>query len=154
MDMSTGVTGMFVEATLVNAAAAQQATEFYSLVSDLHGPATNAILPDGLSVFEEFMAAFVTGMAGRPTILCGGGALAIGLIASHVEVMMTGEIFKALSRIIKGVEVTDETLGLEALKRVGIGVRNVRNASQVRHRVRAYCRDFSKEGLRVGQIAW
>ena len=132
MDMSTGMAGMFVEATLVNAAAAQQATEFYHLVSDLHGPATNAILPDGLSVFEEFLAAFVTGMAGRPTILC-GGALEIGLTASHIETVITNEIFSAGARIIEGFEVNDETLGLDAINRVGIGGNFLQDDHTLKH---------------------
>jgi len=133
MDMSTGMTGMFVETALVNAAAAQQATEFYNIVSDLHGPATNAILPDGLSVFEEFLAVFVTGMAGRPTILCGGGVLGLGLIASHIETVITNEIFSAGHRIIEGFEVNDETLGLDAIKRVGIGGNFLMDEHTVRH---------------------
>ena len=121
MDMSTGVSGMFVEATLVNAAAAQLATEHYNMICDIHGPATNAILPDGLAVFEECLGAFVTGFAGRPSVLAGAGSLDIGLIISFVEMVITNEIFSAGARIIQGLEVTDETLGLDAIQRVGIG---------------------------------
>ncbi len=47
MDMATGASGMYVEAALVNAAAAQMATEQYNLICDVHGPATNSIIPDG-----------------------------------------------------------------------------------------------------------
>ena len=133
MDMSTGMAGMYVEATLVNAAAAQQATEFYHLVSDLHGPATNAILPDGLSVFEECLSAIVTGIAGRPTVLCGAGALDIGLTISFVEMVITNEIFSAGHRILEGFAVNDETLGLEAIKRVGIGGNFLQEAHTLKH---------------------
>ncbi|MBW2366316.1 MAG: trimethylamine methyltransferase family protein [Deltaproteobacteria bacterium] len=121
MDMSTGVSGMFVEAALVNAAAAQLAKEQYNMVCDLHGPGTNAVLPDGQSVLEECLGAFVTGFAGRPTALAGAGSLNIGLIISFVEMVITNEIFSAGHRIIEGFEVNDETLALDAIKRVGIG---------------------------------
>ena len=121
MDMSTGVTGMLVEASLVNAAAAQLATEHYNLVCDLHGPATNSIVPDGHSVFEECIAAFVTGFAGRPSVLCGAGSMEIGLIANFVEAVISNEIFKVVRRVIEGFEVTDETMGADAIARVGIG---------------------------------
>jgi len=121
MDMSTGVTGMFIEAALVNAAAAQLATEHYNLVCDLHGPATNSIVPDGQSVLEECIGAFVTGFVGRPSVLCGAGSMEIGLIASFEQAVISNEIFKVIRRVIEGFEVTDETLGADAISRVGIG---------------------------------
>ena len=96
MDMSTGVTGMFVEAALVNAAAAQLATEHYNLICDLHGPATNSIVPDGHSVLEECIGGFVTGFVGRPSVLCGAGSMEIGLIASFEEAVISNEIFKVI----------------------------------------------------------
>lgn len=121
MDMSTGITGMQVEAALVHAAAAQMATEHYNLICDEHGPATNAIVPDGQSVLEECIGAFVTGFAGRPAVLCGAGSMEIGLIASFEEMVISNEIFSIVRRAIKGFEVSDDILGLDAIARVGIG---------------------------------
>ena len=121
MDMSTGVTGMHPEAALVNAAGAQMATDHYNMICDVHGPATNAIVPDGQSVLEECVGAFITGFAGRPTVLAGAGSMEIGLIASFEEMVISNEIHSMIRRAIEGFEVSDETLGADAIARVGIG---------------------------------
>jgi trimethylamine--corrinoid protein Co-methyltransferase len=120
MDMSTGLTGLLADGVIVSAAAAQLAAEHYHLISDLHGPATNSIIPDGESIFEESLCAYVTAFAGHPSILCGAGALELGLIASHEEMVITDEIFAVLRRILEG-EVSDDRLGADAIARVGIG---------------------------------
>jgi trimethylamine--corrinoid protein Co-methyltransferase len=121
MDMASGASGMYVEASLVNSASAQMATEHYDLICSLHGPATNSIVPDGRSVLDECIGAFVTGFVGRPAVLTGAGGLEIGLIASNVEMVISNEILGAVRRIIQGFEVDDETLGYDAITRVGIG---------------------------------
>jgi trimethylamine--corrinoid protein Co-methyltransferase len=121
MDMATGTTGMYVEAALLNAAAAQLATEQYNLISDLHGPITNSIIPDGRSVLDECIAAFVTGFVGRPSLLTGGGGLDMGLIANLEELVISNEIVGAVRRVIEGFEVSEDTLGYDAITRVGIG---------------------------------
>jgi trimethylamine--corrinoid protein Co-methyltransferase len=121
MDMASGASGMYVEAALVNAASAQMATEQYDLICSLHGPATNSIVPDGRSVLDECIGAFVTGFVGRPAVLTGAGGLEIGLIASHEEMVISNEILGAVRTIIKGFEVDDDTLGYDAITRVGIG---------------------------------
>jgi trimethylamine--corrinoid protein Co-methyltransferase len=121
MDMATGTSGMYVEAALVNAAAAQLATEQYNLICDFHGPATNSIIPDGRSVLDECIAAFVTGFVGRPSVLTGGGALDMGMIASLEEFVISNEIVGAVRRVIEGFEVDEDTLGYDAITRVGIG---------------------------------
>jgi trimethylamine--corrinoid protein Co-methyltransferase len=121
MDMSTGMTGMSVEGALASAAAAQLATEHYDLICNLHGPATNSIIPDGESVFDECVGAYVTGFAGRPSVLCGAGSLGIGMTASFEELVISNELHSVVRRVVDGFEVTDETLGADAIARVGIG---------------------------------
>lgn len=75
----------------------------------------------GESIFEESLCTYVTAFAGNPSILCGAGALELGLIASHEEMVITDEIFAVLRRILEGIEVSDERLGADAIARVGIG---------------------------------
>jgi trimethylamine--corrinoid protein Co-methyltransferase len=121
MDMSTGMTGMSVEGAIASAAAAQLATEYYDLVCNLHGPATNSIIPDGESVFDECVGAYVTGFAGRPSVLCGAASLGIGMTASFEEAVISNELHSVVRTVVDGFEVTDETLGADAISRVGIG---------------------------------
>jgi trimethylamine--corrinoid protein Co-methyltransferase len=121
MDMSSGITGMSVEGAVASAAAAQLATEHYDLICNLHGPATNSIIPDGESVFDECVGAYVTGFAGRPSVLCGAGSLGIGMTASFEELVVSNELHSVIRSVVEGFEVTDETLGADAIARVGIG---------------------------------
>jgi trimethylamine--corrinoid protein Co-methyltransferase len=121
MDMSTGHTGLMADGVILSAAAAQLAVEQYDLVCDLYGPTTNAIIPDGESIFDESLCAYVTAFAGRPSVLCGAGALELGLVACFEEMVMTNELFGVLKRILKGLEINDSRLGADAISRVGIG---------------------------------
>jgi len=121
MDMSTGITGMLTEGALISAAAAQMAEEFYRLICDFHGPATNAIVAGSESVFQECIAAFVTSFAGRPALLCGAGALELGIIASFEDLVIADELFAVLKRSIDGIIINEDTLGADAIADVGIG---------------------------------
>jgi trimethylamine--corrinoid protein Co-methyltransferase len=121
LDMKSGNTGMLTEGALVSAAAAQLATEHYNLICDLHGPATNAVNPEGESVFEECIGAFVTGFAGRPAVLCGAGGMELGIAASFEQLVISNEIYAVLRRILDGFVIDDDTLGKDVIAQVGIG---------------------------------
>jgi trimethylamine--corrinoid protein Co-methyltransferase len=154
MDMSTGHTGLLADGVIVSAAAAQLAAEHYNLISDLHGPATNSIIPDGESIFEESLCAYVTAFAGNPSILCGAGALELGLIASHEEMVVTDEIFAVLRRILEGIEVSDERLGADAIARVGIGGNYLTDAHTMKYlRSERYQSPFVKPKTRDSWIS-
>ena len=121
LDMKTGNTGMLTEGALVSAAAAKLATEHYNLICDLHGPATNAVNPEGESVFEECIGAFVTGFAGRPAVLCGAGGMELGIATSFEQLVISNEIYAVFRRILEGFVVNDDTLGMDAIAQAGIG---------------------------------
>ena len=121
LDMKSGNTGMLTEGAMVSAAAAQLATEHYNLICDLHGPATNAVNPEGESVFEECIGAFVTGFAGRPAVLCGAGGMELGIATSFEQLVISNEIFAVIRRIVDGFVVDDDTLAKDVIAQVGIG---------------------------------
>ena len=121
LEMKSGNTGMLTEGAMVSAAAAQLATEYYNLICDLHGPATNAVFPEGESVFEECIGAFVTGFAGRPAVLCGAGGMELGLATSYEQLVISNEIFAVYRRILEGFVVNDDTLAKDVIAQVGIG---------------------------------
>lgn len=121
MDMATGFTGMTIEGALASAAAAQMITEYYNMVCDLHGPATNSIIADGKCALEEAFAGFTTAYLGGPAVLAGAGGLELGLVANFEDLVIANEIFGVIKRILKGFEVNEETLGREVIERVGVG---------------------------------
>ncbi len=121
LDMKSGNTGMLTEGAMVSAAAAQLATEHYNLICDLHGPATNAVNPEGESVFEECIGAFVTGFAGRPAVLCGAGGMELGIATSFEQLVISNEIFSVIRRVIDGFVIDDDTLAKDVIAQVGVG---------------------------------
>jgi trimethylamine--corrinoid protein Co-methyltransferase len=133
MDMTSGMTGMSIKGLLASAAAAQLATEHYDLVSSLHGPATNSIIPDVESVFNESIGAYITGFVGRPTILCGAGALEIGMTASFEEMVISNEIFGVAREVFEGIEVNEDTLAADVIAAVGIGGNYLMEEHTVNH---------------------
>ncbi len=121
LDMKSGNTGMLTEGAMVSAAAAQLATEHYNLICDLHGPATNAVNPEGESVFEECIGAFVTGFAGRPAVLCGAGGMELGIATSFEQLVISNEIFSVIRRVTDGFVIDDDTLAKDVIAQVGVG---------------------------------
>lgn len=119
MDMTTGFTGVAMPGMLASSSAAQMITEYYGMVCDLHGPANNGVISDGVSAMEDIAAGFLTAFVGRPNVLCGAGALELGLVASFEELVISNEVFGTVFRILEGFEVTDDSLGMDAIMRVG-----------------------------------
>jgi trimethylamine--corrinoid protein Co-methyltransferase len=154
MDMSTGQTGLLADGVIVSAAAAQLATEHYNLICDLHGPATNSVIPDGESIFEESLCAYVTAFAGHPAVLCGAGALELGLVASLEEMVITNEIFGIVRRVLQGMDLSDDRLGADAISRVGIGGNYLTDEHTMKYlRSERYTSPFVKPKTRDSWIA-
>ena len=84
-------------------------------------PQPTPLSPMDSPFLKNALAAFVTGFAGRPTVLAGAGSMEIGLIASFEEMVISNEIHSIMRRAIEGFEVNDDTLGADAIARVGIG---------------------------------
>lgn len=133
MDMSTGITGMLTEGALITAASAQMAVEHYRLICDFHGPATNSLVAGSESVFQECIAGFVTTYAGRPAILCGAGALELGITASFEDLVIANELFAVLERSIDGITINEDTLAADAIADVGIGGHYLAHEHTLKH---------------------
>lgn len=120
MDMASGLSWSTVEVGLLFAASAQMASEYYHMVCDLHGPGTNALEPGAESIYESTFDAFTTGFTG-PTILCGAGALELGLIASLEQLVIDNDVFTTLERALAGFEINEELMAADVISAVGAG---------------------------------
>jgi trimethylamine--corrinoid protein Co-methyltransferase len=54
-------------------------------------------------------------------ILSGGGNYESSTTIDLVQLVIDDEIFGMIARVMRGIEVNDDTLGLEAIRRVGAG---------------------------------
>jgi trimethylamine--corrinoid protein Co-methyltransferase len=80
------------------------------------------MVTDGLiweqTLVEKATGLLMTGYAGA-NLFNGAGFVDSALAASPVQLVMDDEIIGVTRRILRGIEVNDDTLGLEAVARVG-----------------------------------
>jgi trimethylamine--corrinoid protein Co-methyltransferase len=121
MDMKTtvGLTGS-IEGAMMAAAGAQLAREKYHAPVSLHGPWTDAVLPDEQSNLERTNFAFLAGLAGT-NVFSGAGMLEQGKTFSHLQLVMDDEIHAMIKLVLGGISTEEEHLAVEAVERVGPG---------------------------------
>jgi len=115
-DMKTGFPAYgTIEYGILSTATAQLA-KYYKLPAYGAGGATNANLSDAQSGYEKMSSTLLGYMAGHD-ILCDAGLNANGLISLDAMVIQD-EIFAEVTRLSKKVQVNDESLAFDTIKRV------------------------------------
>jgi len=121
MDMSSGVA---LEATVENAmmaaAGAQLMRKTYNIPTNLIGQVTDSLVTDGQSMIEKSFNTLLPALAGA-NIVSGAGYIENVYTADPVQLVIDDEIVGMTKRILRGFEINDDTLGLDALARVGPG---------------------------------
>lgn len=114
-DLRTGaMTGGSAEGGLLNAAAAQLAN-FYDLPSGVAGGMPDSKIPDVQSGYENVLPNTLAGLAGANLIYESSGMLASLLGCSFEAFVINDEALGSVNRAIRGIEVTDETLGVDTI---------------------------------------
>jgi len=119
MDPRTGV-GVYAspESALSDGVINAQMAEFYHLPTFGFACPSDSKLPDAQAGAEAMQYALVSGLAG--VNLCHDcGYLASGSVGSMEMAVICDDILGNILRIIRGVEVNDETLAVEVIKEVG-----------------------------------
>ena len=109
-----------VEMGMMNAAASQLA-RFYKLpIYNTAGPSESKV-PDVQSAYEASVSIMLTALAGSNYIHEAAGILESGLTISLENYVVNDEIIGMVKRVLKGIEVDEERLALECIKRVRPG---------------------------------
>ena len=116
---SGGVTCGGPEDFLFQAVSAQMA-RFYRVPSNIGTFATGAKASNWHAGVENGISGAVSLLAGAD-MLCGAGLLNGARIFSFEQLLLDCEIFEILRRTGGGLEITEETLALDAIHRVGPG---------------------------------
>ena len=98
----------------------QMVSEFYVCPSGVHGGKTDACLPGARAGMEKgisMLAPVLCGAVGFGTI----GHLENAVTFSPLQLVMDNEIARYVRRAVQGFEVTDQTIDLELIRRVGVG---------------------------------
>ena len=121
MDMMTG--GLSVgapELSMIVSGAAQLA-RFYNLPSRGGGGLNDANFPDAQASAESTMALVTAVRNGINFILHACGILGSYIAMSFEKFIIDEEVCGIIRKMIKPIEITDETIDVEAIKNVGIG---------------------------------
>jgi trimethylamine---corrinoid protein Co-methyltransferase len=92
--------------------------DLYGITSGVHGGKTDACEPGfqaGMEKASTILFPLLCGASGIGTI----GQLEYGMTYSPVQLVLDAECVRATRRMLAGFEVNDQTLGLEAIRRVG-----------------------------------
>jgi trimethylamine--corrinoid protein Co-methyltransferase len=120
-DMRTGgYLGGAVEFGMMQAAAAQLA-HFYRVPIYCSGGMTDAKLPDAQAGYEKMATLLLAAMGGGNYIHHAFGMVTNMSAASLEQAVMDDEIVGMAMRVLRGIEVTEDSMAVEAIHRVGPG---------------------------------
>ena len=120
-DMRTGALAVGAPEMAINNALAAQMARHYNIPSRGAGALTDAKIPDVQSGYESMMNLLTAQNSGVNFILHAAGALETINCVSYEKFVIDDEMLGMVKRIHRGVEVTEESLALEVVKKVGPG---------------------------------
>ncbi|MFQ6003492.1 MAG: trimethylamine methyltransferase family protein, partial [Candidatus Zixiibacteriota bacterium] len=103
-----------------NVATAQLA-HYYGLPSRGTGGGTESKIPDIQAGFEKAMTLMMAALAGINFIYDAAGVLESSLTASYEQAVIDNEICGMVSRALRGIKISDETLAIDVIEDVGPG---------------------------------
>ena len=109
-----------VERAMINAAVAQLAQHFDLPLYSTAG-ATDAKEVDIQAAYEAAMTNLLVAMSGANYIHDSAGLMESDLTVSYEKLVMDNEILGMCQRVLRGIEVSDDTLGVEMIVRKGPG---------------------------------
>lgn len=120
VDMRTGAPAMGTPEYFKAAVISGQLARFYGVpYRSSGGNAANA--PDAQATYETMFALWGAKMGQADIVMHSAGWLEGGLSASPEKLIIDAEILQGINAALSGVEVTDDTLGLDAIREVGPG---------------------------------
>ena len=121
LDPWTGLSLMGrMEAAMMAAGMAQIASDLYQMPSNLFGPVSDAMVADTQAATEHVINSLIPALCGA-SVIAGLGHVEHCYTYDPALLVMDDDMIGMVRRLFKGIEVSDETLGLDAILRVGPG---------------------------------
>ena len=115
-DLRTGAfSGGGGEQALLGAAAGQMST-YYGIPGGMGAGMTDSKLPDNQAGFEKALTVGLAALSGSGFVLESAGMLASLLGCSHESMVIDNDMLTSIRRILRGIEVNDETLSVDVIK--------------------------------------
>lgn len=126
-----------VEMAMMNAAAVQLAKR-YNLPIYASAGVTESKRPDVQAGSEKSFSNLMVAMAGGDCIHLAAGMLDSGNSISYEQYVIDNEIIGMVQRILAGISVTEETLGLSVIEKVGPGGNYVMEDHTIDHMMKEF----------------
>jgi len=118
MDMRTGLSSWgAIEGGLTSAAGVQMGRS-YGIETDLYGTVTDSKVTDEQTAVEKVYNAILPALAGA-NIVNGAGILESILSVSMEQLVVDDEIFGMMYRVLRGIEINEETMAEDVIRHVG-----------------------------------
>ena len=121
-----------IERAMINAAVAQMAQHF-ELPLYSTGGTTDAKDVGSQAAFESAMSSLLVGMAGANYIHDAAGLMEADLTVSYEKLVLDDEILGMCHRVLRGIEVNDDTLALDLMIEKGPGRDYLAEGHTIRH---------------------
>jgi len=121
-----------IERAMLNAAVAQMAQHFQIPLYSTGGT-TDAKEVDIQAAYESALSNLLVAMSGANYIHDAAGLMEFDLTVSYDKLVMDNEILGMCQRVLRGIEVNDETLALDLMLKKGPGQDFLGESHTVRH---------------------
>lgn len=133
MDLNTGTySGGAIESSLINAGIAQMA-QYYQLPLYATGGQSDSKLVDAQAGYESACQAMTLGLSGANWIHDSAGLLENCTTVSYEKTVIDNEILGNVLRVVRGVSVNEEKLGIDVIKEIGPGGNFLAHEHTVEH---------------------
>ena len=120
MDMGTGIGSVGApEIGLISSAMAKLA-QYYRLPCWVAGGMSDSKIPDAQAAYETVLTALPPALAGA-NLVYGAGGLDQLLTFDLAKLLMDVELIGMIMKVVKGIDVTDQTLALDVIHELGPG---------------------------------
>jgi trimethylamine--corrinoid protein Co-methyltransferase len=121
VDLRTGAfAGGSAEVALLMAAVAQIG-RFYDVPTTVATSMSDAKMPDAQMGYEKGISALAAGLAGANRIMESAGMMASLMGVSYEALVIDNDMLGMAQRLVRGVEVTEETLSVAAIRAAVLG---------------------------------
>ncbi|MEZ5913694.1 MAG: trimethylamine methyltransferase family protein [Paracoccaceae bacterium] len=105
----------------VSMAAIAQIGRYYDVPTTVAASMSDAKMPDAQMGYEKGIASVVAGLAGANRVLESAGMMASLMGVSYEAMVIDNDMLGMAQRVVRGIEVTEETLSVEAIRAAVMG---------------------------------
>jgi trimethylamine--corrinoid protein Co-methyltransferase len=120
-----------VENAMVSSAMAQIAGELYHMPSNFFGPVADSMIADSQALGEHVFNAVLPALAGAG-VIAGMGHVEHCYTYDPILLVLDNDLIASVRRLMRGIDMSDEALGLDAILRVGPGGNFLRDEHTLR----------------------